>query len=203
MENLNTVTFRDFEERDIDFIYKCKNDEKLNSIIVGQWHPFTYEEAVKWVHGCMGDHETYKFWAICTIDYEKRIIGWISLAHIDKLNNSACFNGLVIADKDYRDGMAQIESYLFILDYAFEVLKVNRLYGSHLNIHKMTRAMARATFFFVEGEKRESVYKNYKYYNEFFVSILSREYYEHKDKGEYTVNSVLKRLLKELKQFNE
>ena len=40
-----TVCFRDFEVRDIDFIYKCKNDEKLNSMIVGQWHPFTYEEA--------------------------------------------------------------------------------------------------------------------------------------------------------------
>lgn len=24
-----TVIFRDFEERDIDFIYHCKNDEKI------------------------------------------------------------------------------------------------------------------------------------------------------------------------------
>ena len=48
-----TVCFRDFEERDIDFIYKCKNDEKLNSMIVGPWHPFTYEEAAKWVHGLL------------------------------------------------------------------------------------------------------------------------------------------------------
>ena len=56
-----TVLFRDFEERDIDFVYRCKNDEKLNSMIVGEWHPFTYEEAVKRVHGCMGEHETYKY----------------------------------------------------------------------------------------------------------------------------------------------
>lgn len=70
-----TVIFRDFEERDIDFIYRCKNDEKLNSMIVGQWHPFTYEEACDWVHGCMGEHETYKFWAIATNDEEKRLTG--------------------------------------------------------------------------------------------------------------------------------
>ena len=47
--------FRDFEERDIDFIYHCKNDEKLNSMIVGQWYPFTYEEAVKWYKKAVGN----------------------------------------------------------------------------------------------------------------------------------------------------
>ena len=96
----NTVLFRDFEDRDIDFIYKCKNDEKLNSKIVGGFHPFTYEEAVKWVHGCMGEHETYRFWAVCTHDDEKRIVGWVSISQIDRKNHSACFHGIVIADED-------------------------------------------------------------------------------------------------------
>ena len=103
-----TVCFRDLEERDIDFIYKCKNDEKLNSMIVGQWHPFTYEEAAKWVHGCMGEHETYKFWAIATNDEEKRIVGWISLSNIYKVNRSACSHGIVIADPAYRNGLSWI-----------------------------------------------------------------------------------------------
>ena len=53
MLNDGVVLFRNFEERDIDFIYKCKNDEKLNELTVGQFHKFTYEEAEKWVHGCM------------------------------------------------------------------------------------------------------------------------------------------------------
>ena len=59
-----TVCFRDFEERDIDFIYKCKNDEKLNSMIVGQSKAFSYEDAVQWVHGCIGSHDIFKFWAV-------------------------------------------------------------------------------------------------------------------------------------------
>ena len=85
-----SVLFRDFEERDIDFIYKWKNDEKLNSLIVGEFKKMSYEEAVNWVHGCMGEHETYKYWAICTNDDEKRIVGWVSLSSIDKVNQSAC-----------------------------------------------------------------------------------------------------------------
>ena len=119
-----TVCFRDFEERDIDFIYKCKNDEKLNSMIVGQWHPFTYEEAAKWVHGCMGEHETYKFWAIATNDEEKRIVGWVSISNIDKVNRSACSHGIVIADPAYRNGLSWIEAILFIYEQFFKIMEL-------------------------------------------------------------------------------
>ena len=98
-----TVLFRDFEERDIDFVYQCKNDEKLNSMVVGQWHPFTREEAKQWVYGCMGVHDSYRFWAICTNDNEKRIVGWISLSNIDNETKRAHFHGIVIADPLYRD----------------------------------------------------------------------------------------------------
>ncbi len=199
----NTVAFRKFEERDIDFIYKCKNDLRVNLLTVGHDHGFTREQAETWVKNCIkGDRPDLKFWAICSNDDEKKIVGWIGLSAIDKENNSACLNGLVIGDPDYKDGMAQIESYLFVFDYAFEKLKINRLYGSHLDAHKMTTVMAKATFFVDEGVLRESVYKNNKYYNEVCVSLLAQEYYEHKNKGEYTVKSVLKRVVKELKHNN-
>ncbi|MDE6339723.1 MAG: GNAT family N-acetyltransferase, partial [Muribaculaceae bacterium] len=146
-----TVCFREFETRDIDFIYKCKNDEKLNSMIVGHFKPFSYEDAENWVHGCMGDHDSYKFWAIATNDDEKRIIGWASLSNIDRYNQSAHFHGIVIGDKNYNDGRAWIESYLFILNYVFDVLCINRLTGSHLVDHPMSGAIAAAMYFDIEG----------------------------------------------------
>lgn len=195
----NTVCFREFEESDVDAIYKWKNDEKLSRMIVGQYHPFTYEEAEKWVHGCMGEHDNFKFWAICTNDEEKRIIGWISLSHIDNQNNSACFHGLVIADSDYRDGTAWVESYIFILQYAFEVIKLNRLYGTYLPHHVMTKSMANSVFFTTEGVYRQSAVKDGTYFDEVFASLLSSEYFEHKNKGEYEYSSIYKRLIKELR----
>lgn len=197
---MNAITLRDFEERDIDFIYRCKNDEKLNSMVVGEFRPISYEEAIKWVQGCMGKHETYKFWAICTNDEEKRIIGWISLSNINRANNSACFHGLVIGDFNYRDGSAWVESYQIILSYVFEIMKFNRLYGTYLPNHIMTKSMANSVFFKTEGVFRESTKKNGKYYDEVFASLLSSEYFEHKNNGEYTYNSIMKRLLKELKK---
>ncbi len=189
----NSVLFRDFEERDIDFIYKCKNDEKLNRMIVGEYHPFSYKEAVDWVHGCMGEHETYIFWAVCTNDDEKRIVGWVSLSKIDKVNRNACFHGIVIGDKDYHNGLAWVESYLFVYQYAFETLKLNRVYGESLIGHKQTDNIGWITFSQHEGIKREAVYRNGRYYDVALGALLSKDYFEHKNNGDYELKSILRR----------
>ena len=189
-----TVDFRDFEERDIDFIYKCKNDEKLNSMIVGDWHPFTYEEAAKWVHGCMGEHETYKFWAVCTNDEEKRIVGWVSISMIDKVNQKACFHGIVIADPVYNDGFAWIESYLFVYHYCFEVLGLNRVYGESIVGHRQSNNIGKIIYAEHEGIKRQAIFKNGKFYDLTYGALLKEDYFKHKSNGDYSVRSIIKRI---------
>ena len=189
-----TVLFRDFEERDIDFIYQCKNDEKLNSMIVGEWHPFSYEEAEKWVRGCMGDHDTYKFWAICTSDEEQRIVGWVSLSEIDKVNKSAFFHSIVIADKNYHDGVVWLESNLFIMAYTFEQLKFNRLYGSFLSGHTVSET--NVLMWTREGVFRQVVFKNGRYYDLVYNAILKDEYFRNKENGEYKLSAILRRFKK-------
>lgn len=191
---MNTVAFRDFEERDIDFIYKCKNDEKLNSMIVGDYHPYTYEEATKWVHGCMGEHEAFKFWAICTNDKEKRIIGWISIADIDNVNKKCSTHSIVISDPDYNDGLAWLESVLFMFKYAFEVLGLNRVYGVSLMGHKMSNRMGPLMFMQTEGILRQAVFKNGKFYDLHYSGILKDEYFVHKEAGDYEIMKLIRRL---------
>lgn len=189
-----TVIFRDFEERDIDFIYRCKNDEKLNSMIVGQFRPFSREDAEKWVHGCMGEHETYKFWAIATNDEEKRIVGWTALSSIDNINRSACLHGIVIGDPAYRDGFAWIETHQFVFNYMFEILKLNRLYGESIVGHIASNSMEEIMFFTREGIKRQVLYKDGRFYDTSFVSILSEEYFKHKSQGEYETRAIIRRI---------
>lgn len=198
-----TVLFRDFEERDIDFIYRCKNDEKLNSLIVGPYHPFTYEEAVKWVHGCMGEHDTYKFWAVCTNDEEKRIVGWVSISQIDHTNKSACFYGIVIADEEYRDGMAWIQAYLFVYEYVFEKLGLNRLFGSNLEEQLASYSMGIAMFETIEGIARQAVFKNGKYNNVVHASILRDEYFLHKEQGDFEYKKIISRLLEARRELKK
>ena len=188
-----TVLFREFEERDIDFIYRCKNDDKLNEMIVGQYHPFTYEEAEKWVRGCMGEHETYKFWAVCTNDDEKRIVGWTSLSKIDKDNKSAFFYSIVIGDPKYKKGFAWIEIQQFVIDYAFRQLDLNRLEYSCLSEHHSSMSIGPVMFFQQEGLFRQAVYKNNRYYDVAYFGLLKDEYQQHYENGDYEFMSILER----------
>ena len=189
----STVLFRDFEERDIDFIYKCKNDEKLNSMIVGQFKPFSREDAEKWVHGCMGEHATYKFWAICTNDDIQQIIGWASISDIDYTNRSVCYHGLVISP-EYSDGMAWIETNLFVFEYIFEHLKFNRMYGASLLGHPVSNAAEVIFYQSREGVLREAVFKNGQYYDLVLSALLRRDYLEHKHNGDYNFSNLVKRI---------
>lgn len=199
----NTVTFRDFEERDIDFVFKCKNDEKLNSMIVGDFHNFTYEEAAKWVHGCMGDHETFKFWAVCTNDEEQQIVGWVSLSQIDYKNSSACHHGIVIGDSNYKDGTALFETMLFSMEYAFDVLNIHRLYGSCLSEHKISPHLLNALGFTLEGKERESVFRFNRYLDVLNYSILRDEYINCRNKGAFEISCAIKNFIKSAKKVSK
>ena len=193
---MNTVFFRDFEEKDVDAIYRWKNDEQLNSMIVGQWHPFTYEEATKWVHGCMSEHETYKFWAICTNDDEKKIIGWTALSKIDHQNQSVYTHSIVIGEKEYQDGFAWIETVLFLFSYSFETLGMNRVYGESILGNKASNLVEPLMFMTREGLFRQAVYQNGHFFDISYASILKDEYFQHKAAGDYEIPAVIRRLKK-------
>lgn len=195
----STVLLRDFEERDIDFIYRCKNDEKLNEMIVGEYHPFTNEEAVKWVHGCMGEHDTYKFWAVCTNDEEKRIVGWVSLSEIDRDNKSACHHGLVIGDSSYRDGTGMFEAMLLSMEYAFKVLKIHRLYGSCFAEHKISPYLLKTLGFTNEGLRKDACYKNNRYYDILDFALLETDYYKNINDNTYKLPYLIKSFVKNIK----
>lgn len=191
------VEFRKFEERDIDFIYRCKNNEKLNSMIVGQFHPFSYEEASLWVHNCMkGDRQDLKFWAVCTNDEEKKIIGWTALSRIDRQNQSVYTHSIVIGDKNYQDGFAWLETVLFLFSYSFETLGMNRVYGESILGNKASNLVESLMFMTREGLFRQAVFQNGRFYDISYAAILKDEYFAHKAAGDYEIPAVIRRLKK-------
>lgn len=191
------MLFRDFEERDVEFIYKCKNDENLNKMIVGNFRKFSHEDARQWVLGIMrADRKDMRFWAICTNDEEKRIVGWISLGDIDYANKKCSTHSIVISDPDYNDGFAWLESVLFMLEYAFEKLDLNRVYGVSLMGHKMSNRMGPLMFMQTEGVLRQAVFKNGRFYDLHYSGILKDEYFSHKEAGDYEIMKLIRRLRK-------
>ena len=197
---MSTVILRDFEERDIDFVYKCKNNEQLNSMIVGDWHPFTYEEAVKWVHGCMGEHENFKFWAVCTNDEEQRIVGWVSIANIDKVKRSALHYGIIIADPDYIDGVSMFEAQFASIYYVFDVLDLDVLYAACLSGHKISPHMLTTLGYEKTGVRKDAVSKKGQLHDVNDYVLTRKRYEEYKEKDFYDTDALSERFVESLKK---
>ena len=175
----SAVCFRDFEERDIDFVYKCKNNEKLWEYTVGDFHKFSYEEAVEWVHGCMRDDPTYKFWAICKNDETRDIVGWCSIANIDYLNRSVEGYGTVIGSQEYRDGFTWIEAILFLLHYVFETMQFDKIYTCFLSDYFVGKLYL--AFLNVDRIEKNAIKKDGKYHDITYISITKEQYFANAD----------------------
>lgn len=185
--------FRTFEESDAESIYKWLNDDELTNMSVGLSRRLSQEEALNWVKARKNHNPYQVFWAICPIDEPEKIIGYAYLTEIHYINSSANFDGIVIGDHNYRNGVAWVETYLFILEYAFERLNLNRLFNTCITAHPVSNTISEVLFYQKEGEMREAVYKNGTYYDVAIWGILKREYTEHKKEGEYEFNQVIRR----------
>ncbi len=194
-----TVYFRAFEASDAPLIYQWMNDDDLKKRSVGLNRRICMDEALEWVKARM-HHDPYQaWWAICVKDTDK-MIGYMSLTDIHYINRSANFSGIVIGDKAYQDGLAWIQSYLFLYEYAFDRLGLNRVYGTYLIDHTTTSFIGPVLFTQREGVLRQAYYKDGRFHDAAIGSLLREDYIAHKEKGEYELDAVIKRMLAKIRE---
>lgn len=196
---MSTVYFRTFEEEDFEKIYIWRNDDKLNCLSVGLNKRMSREECRKWVLTRRDSSPYEVWWAICSNETGE-LIGYTYLSSIHFINRSAEFGGILIGDAAFQDGFAWIETYLFVMDYTFKRLNLNRLEGYYISEHNLTHSMCKATFFKVEGVRKEAIYKNGKYHDRIDIAILAKDYYHHLQENEYDIKSIMRRVVKIGKQ---
>ena len=190
-----TVYFRAFEEEDAELIYKWMNDDELKRLSVGVNRRMCRAEALEWVKARMFDNRYQVYWAICSIK-ENKLIGYAFITNIHYINKTAEFGGIIIGDPDYHNGLAWIETYIFVLDYVFDRLNLNRFSDTAITEHLSSNKIAEVFFFQNEGVLREAVFKNGRYYNLSLMSLLSKEYHSHKLEGDYEIRKIIRRFTK-------
>ncbi len=190
-----TVYFRTFEEEDAPLIYKWMNDDDLKQLSIGLNRRMSKEEALDWVKARIRHNPYQVWWAICVKETDA-IIGYAFLCDIHYINSSANYGGIVIGNKEYQDGMAWIETYLFVHEYAFERLGINRLYGNALVEHNTSNMMRKLMYWTIEGIQRQAIYKKGLYHDVSMASLLKEEYFKHKERGDYEISAMLKHLRK-------
>lgn len=190
-----TVYFRAFEEEDAKLIHQWKNDDELNVLTVGLNKKTCFDEDLEWVKSHMYHHPYAAYWAICSKETGK-MIGWACLTNIHYINSSAETGAIVIGDPEYNDGFAWVETVLFLFEYAFERLGLNRVYGESLLGHKISNLVEGLMFMTREGVFRQAAFKNGRFYDISYAAILKDEYFAHKEAGDYEIPAVIRRLKK-------
>lgn len=190
-----TVYFRAFEPEDAILIHQWKNSDGLNELTVGLNKKTTMDDDLRWLNGVKDHHPYYAYWAICSKESDK-MIGYASLVNIHYINSSAETGALMIADPSFNDGIAWIESVLFLFEYAFERLGLNRVYGKSLVGHKTSNTLGPLMYMEVEGTLRQAAYKNGRFYDLQYVGLLKDEYFAHKEAGDYELANVIRRIRK-------
>lgn len=190
-----TVFFRAFEPEDANLIHQWKNSDELNELTVGLNKKTSMADDQKWVDNHKDHHPYYAYWAICSKETNK-MIGYCSLVNIHYINSSAETGAVMIADPNYNDGTAWIESILFLFEYAFERLNLNRVYGHSIVGHKISNFIEPLMFMQQEGVLRQAVFKNGRYYDISAAAILKDEYFAHKEAGDFNMVNIIRRLRK-------
>ena len=123
------------------------------------------------------------------------MVGYISINDIDYLNRKAKMGGVVIGEKDCQDGVAALESFYILMEYAFSQLNMNRLSGSCLSDHPFSPYLLLSMGFQKEGVSRKYVYKNGSYRDVEFYSILKSDYEDRLRDGKYNLPFLIKEIV--------
>lgn len=196
------VYLRLLEPEDYINTYRWRNDYDMQKMLAGPVRFISKEMEQNWTTKVSQENTNNIYLAICLIENDE-MIGWYSINDIDYRNRKCFCGGVVIGEKKYRDGVAYQEAGDLAFRYVIDELNMNRISGSCLREHILSRAQMEASFWKLEGIERQSVYKNGKYHDVCHYAILRDEYFEHLRNGDYDdltlkIAKVVKKLRKEI-----
>ena len=197
----NTIYLRMIEPGDLEKTYKWHNDYEIQKMTCGQIRFVSMEIEKNWIMSKTSNNQKDIYLSVCLIE-NNEMIGLVSINDIDYVNRKCIFGGIVIGDKNYRDGIAYREANSILKAYVFEQLNMHKLTGSCLENHFMSRACMELDGYKKEGILRDEVFKDGKYHNVIIYSLIENDYYQNKTKwanlDEYTL--ALAKTLKSIKK---
>ena len=133
------------------------------------------KEEKKWIKGLNKN----KFEKDFAIDTKKGIhIGSVGL-YLEKQDKGAKF-GILIGDKHYWNQGLGTEATKLILEYGFKKRRVHRIQLAVYSYNKRAVAVYKKLGFRLEGISREGVFYHGKFYDEYHMGLLRKEWLRHK-----------------------
>ena len=191
---MDRITLRAFQTDDYILINKWRNDPEIQRLVSTSFKYVSLEIEKEWVRQKMMDNRNDIYLAICLNDDSRQMIGYTSLNNIDYINRAVVSGGIVIADKEYQDGAIRFEVGVKIRELAFMHLNMNRLTAACIKEHFVSRVTIEASGYEYEGCRRQAIFKNGSYHDQFCYSLLRDEYLKKLNEGYYSLREYAKRV---------
>lgn len=189
----NFIYLRMLEPEDYELTHKWHTDYNIQKMTCGQFRFVSKAIEKNWAmaKSTANAHDIYL--AICANE-NNRMIGYISINEIDYVHRSCHCGGVVVGEKQYRNMREYVEAVSLVHDYAFNHLNMNRISGACLEEHMMSRAEMEGFYYDLEGIEREAIFKNGCYHDKRNYALMSKTYFEHKEKEDYELDAIIRRI---------
>jgi RimJ/RimL family protein N-acetyltransferase len=173
------VLLRALESRDLDPIWQAYKDLDLELITSGDTPPVSdVQVRVFWEDIIADPGAELRYFAIEALPNTPdagKFVGACSLQHIDPRNRRAEL-GIWMASRDYRGLGYGTEAVQLLLGYAFEVVRLDKVYLGVYDFNEGgIRSYERAGFRY-EGRLRDMIYYEGRYWDEWPMRILRAEW---------------------------
>lgn len=169
------VFLRILEPDDLERVYKWHNDLSLYRDLIGTHHFVSRATVEKWLNqkGSFSNNEIN--FAIC-LKSNSQHIGNAYIREINWIDRNGVGPHLFIGDVDQRHKGYGKQAMNLILDYAFNTMGLNRLYGTIVGHNESSLRMCISVGFVEEGRLRQHIYQDGKFHDTFFVGVCREDW---------------------------
>lgn len=163
------IQLRALEKEDIDFLYALENDTRLwnisNTLV-----PFSKYVLKQYIENAHLDIFEIKQLRL-VIDFQNIPIGCIDLFDYNPQHHRAGI-GIVLLEKYQGKGYA-LEAIELVSQFCFETLQLHQLYATITSDNEKSIRLFEQANFIKTGEKKDWMYMQGKYKNEFCYQLLN------------------------------
>lgn len=168
------IDLKRVEKKDLEQLRLWRNEPDLRKYF-REHKDITETDQLNWYESkVLNDPNQYNF----SIFAKDKLIGHCGLYYVDWINRSAEF-GIYVGDRDYRNGGYGSESLRALVKFGFEDLNLNKIwcevYSNNESIH-----VYKHLGFVYEGTLRDAYFNEGRYWDSHMLSLLRKEYEEHK-----------------------
>jgi RimJ/RimL family protein N-acetyltransferase len=168
----DNIYLRQFEEKDVEYIYKFKNDPDITKFLGGFSVGYSKNDIKDWIHS-VRKREKDIIWSI-TSKSSDTCIGQIGLYNIDyRVGNAGI--GIALSNKERNKGIGTLV-HIKVLKFAFSELNLNKITAKILTFNNASVALYKKLGFLKEGEIRDFQFRDGNYINAYIYGLLKKEW---------------------------